>query len=147
MPTAELLFIETPPSFNAVGFTGDRRAFTRAKKKWQTQIEWALIAEKVPRGLPSVEVTVYMRFPKRRGRDELNYSVLVDKALGDALTCSRPAKERAMLRQAGALNAWLEDDTSEFYRFIGVVFEPEPGPARTRIVLEWPDEEEARCVS
>jgi hypothetical protein len=55
----------------------------------------------VPRGLQSVRAKVTIRFKQRRRRDEGNFRVILEKALGDALV------------EGG----WLPDDTSDLYRF------------------------------
>lgn len=111
----------TPPSFNKVGYTGNRWALTRAKKQLQQTVEGMLMASGMPRNLDSVRASASMRFPKRRGRDANNYEVILDKALGDALKNGR----------------WIADDQPEFYSFAGVTFEPDVGPERTTVVLEY----------
>lgn len=121
MDICEITHDATPPSFNETGFTGSRWKLTRAKKEWQQVIEARLMVADLPRGLVRVKATVRLRFPKRRGRDTNNYVVLLDKVLGDALVNGR----------------WLPDDTPEFYTFAGLAFEPEPGPHRTTVVLEY----------
>lgn len=115
-----LEFNETPSSFNRAGARGSWWTFATAKKKWQRDIGWALIASGAKRPLPSpCSVHAVLRFPQRRRRDEGNFKVLLEKACGDALT----------------EGSWLPDDTPEHYRFTRVEFEEERGPARTRIVI------------
>lgn len=127
MDICELTYAATPPSFNEVGYTGSRWKLTKAKKEWQQVIEGLLMASGLPRGQPGfssltrVNASARMRFAKRRGRDIGNYVVLLDKVLGDALVNGR----------------WLANDTPEFYTFAGLSFEPEPGPDRTTVVLEY----------
>lgn len=55
----------------------------------------------VPRGLESVTATAELRFKQRRRRDEGNFRVILEKALGDALV------------EGG----WLADDTADHFRF------------------------------
>lgn len=97
---------DTPPSFNAVGHTGNRWAWTKAKKDWQATIEMALMVAGVPRGLGNVVARAELHFPTNRRRDEGNYRTLLEKCLGDALVNGR----------------WLKDDTPEFFRFDRILF-------------------------
>lgn len=127
MDICEFTYAATPPSFNEVGTRGTRWAVTRAKKEWQGALEGLLMAHGPPRGAPGssslvrVNASARLRFPKRRGRDINNFVVILDKALGDALKNGR----------------WIEDDRPEFYTFGGLSFDPDLGPNRTTIVLEY----------
>lgn len=71
------------------------------KLQWQEWLTAALLVEKVPKGLGSVRVQGELRFKQRRRRDEGNFRVILEKALGDALVSG----------------GWLGDDTSDLYRF------------------------------
>jgi hypothetical protein len=107
----------TPPSFNAVGHTGNRWKWTKEKKRWQESIELALMVW-LPRELYTfIEARAILTFPTKRRRDEGNYRVLLEKCLGDALVNG----------------GWLADDTPDQFRFHGVEFEH--GEARTQIIL------------
>jgi hypothetical protein len=97
----ELKLFDVPPSFNKVGHTGSRWAWTRAKKQWQGDIEIALMASQIPRGLMQVRASARLYFDTNRRRDEGNYRVLLEKCLGDALVNGK----------------WLPDDTADFYSF------------------------------
>lgn len=108
----------TPPSFNKVGHSGCRWAWTREKKKWQEDFETLLMAASVPRGLSKVEVSAVLSFPTKRRRDEGNYRTLLEKCLADALVNG----------------GWLPDDTPEFFTFGRVSFEK--GASETRILLD-----------
>lgn len=101
MTRAALSVPGTPPSFNSVGYRSHWAVGQRHKKQWQEWLATALMVAQVPRGLESVKVTATLRFKQRRRRDEGNFRVILEKALGDALV------------EGG----WLADDTSEQYRF------------------------------
>jgi hypothetical protein len=131
MPEFSILLVgSTPPSFNKVGHTGNRWAWTRQKKIWQEMIETALLAEGIPRGLPRVTVTADLTFPDRRKRDTGNFRTLLEKCAGDALVNGR----------------WLPDDTPEFFEFGAVRFHVgnrEGHRVRaTKLTLTIPDEVE-----
>lgn len=101
MPAATLEIPGTPPSFNAIGYRSHWAVGRRHKLQWQEWISTALMVEQVPRGLTSVTAAAEIRFKARRRRDEGNFRVILEKALGDALV------------EGG----YLEDDTSEQFRF------------------------------
>ena len=109
---------DTPPSFNAVGHSGNRWKWTRAKKQWQETMETLLLAGAVPRGLRRVEARVELAFPTKRRRDVVNYRTLLEKCIGDALVNGR----------------WLSDDTPEFFHFAGVTFVQ--GKKLTKLILD-----------
>lgn len=127
MDICEITYNATPPSFNVVGTRASHWKVNRAKKEWQGAIEGLLMASGLPRGCPGfsgltrVNASARMRFPKRRGRDINNFVVILDKALGDALSNGN----------------WITDDKPEFYTFAGLTFEPDLGPNRTTVVLEY----------
>lgn len=115
----ELELPETPPSFNAVGHTGNRWTWTRAEKKWRETFETLLMVERVPRKLLAVDASASLRFPSKRKRDEGNYRTILEKALGDALTNG----------------GWLPDDNPDYYTFGRVRFHPEKGDPLTKVTL------------
>lgn len=104
MPQATLEVPETPPSFNAIGYRSHWAVGRRHKQQWQRWLSTALMVAQVPRGLSTVTATAELRFKQRRRRDEGNFRVILEKALGDALV------------EGG----WLADDTAEYYRFGGL---------------------------
>jgi hypothetical protein len=116
----------TPPSFNAIGYRSHWAVGQRHKKLWQEWISIALMEQAVPRGLTppglsKVSATATLRFGQRRRRDEGNFRVIIEKALGDALV------------QGG----WLADDTAEQYRFGALnLYAPVEKP-ETIIVLDY----------
>lgn len=111
---------DTPPSFNAVGHSGNRWAWTKAKKDWQGMIEIAMMAIQIPRGLLSVTASAELCFPTTRRRDEGNYRTILEKCLGDALVNG----------------GWLSDDTPDAFRFDRVTFAK--GEKRTTLLLKVP---------
>ncbi|HYJ22610.1 MAG TPA: hypothetical protein VEW07_11390 [Solirubrobacterales bacterium] len=116
----------TPPSFNQIGYRSHWAVGQRHKKQWQEWISIALMEQAVPRGLMAgglklVTATATLRFKQRRRRDEGNFRVIIEKALGDALV------------QGG----WLADDTAEQYRFGALnLYAPVDKP-ETIIVLDY----------
>lgn len=116
----ELRLPDTPPSFNKVGHSGNRWTWTKTKKQWQEWIEVALMEARVPRNQESVFVTAVLQFPTRRRRDAGNYRTLLEKTLGDALVNG----------------GWLADDTPDQFVFGKLVFDQEPGPKQTTLILE-----------
>jgi len=91
----------TPPSFNQVGLRSHWTIGRNEKLKWQGWLSIALMEQRVPRRLKRVDVSATLRFKQKRRRDEGNFRVILEKALGDALVEGN----------------WLADDTSDLYRF------------------------------
>jgi hypothetical protein len=111
----------TPPSFNAIGYRSHWAVGQRHKKQWQKDLSTALMVAQVPRGLESVKVTATLRFKQRRRRDEGNFRVILEKALGDALV------------EGG----WLSDDTADQYRFGELSLLAPVDRPETIVVLEY----------
>jgi len=111
----------TPPSFNQVGLRTHWAVGRRHKLKWQEFCTTALLEQRVPRNLDAVMVSARLEFPQRRRRDEGNFRVIIEKALGDALVAG----------------GWIEDDTPDHYTF-GAVELVAPAPAaRTLVTIAW----------
>lgn len=126
MQTATLELHSTPPSINVTGVgrassRGAAIAQSKVKKRLQADLELVLLAELGRRELGTVQATALLRFPTPRRRDEGNYRAVIEKALGDALTNG----------------SWLVDDTPEFFTFGALTFDPELGPARTWLSLDY----------
>jgi hypothetical protein len=117
MRSATLEVPGTPPSFNAVGLRSHWSVGRRHKRQWQEWLGTALMVAGVPRGLISVTATAELHFKQKRRRDEGNFRVIPEKALGDALVEGR----------------WLEDDTPEHYSF-GMVQLVAPSPKPLTLV-------------
>lgn len=117
----------TPPSFNAIGYRSHWAVGRRHKLQWQEWLSTALMVAQVPRGLKSVTATAELRFKQRRRRDEGNFRVILEKALGDALV------------EGG----WLADDTADQFRF-GLLELSCPWPeAVTEITLAYSEQSNA----
>jgi hypothetical protein len=110
---------DVPPSLNRVGSRGSHWAYDDKKRQWQTDLGLLLMAAKLPRGLERVEASASLRFPTVKRRDEGNFSWMLEKALGDALTEGR----------------WLKDDQAGMYSFTGITFEDELGPKRSLVTV------------
>lgn len=110
-----------PKSLNAVGSRGSHFAFANEKKKWEGMIFIALNQAKVPRGLIYIEATAVLYPPTKHKRDEGNFRMMLEKALGDVL-------------QVGG---WLADDSTDQFRFGRLEFaETKPKPGLTVLMLE-----------
>lgn len=121
MTTHTIYYDDTPPSFNAVGFTGNRWALTAAVKEWKELLGALLLLELqngLPRGCNRVSARVDMEFPSRRRRDAENYRVIISKALGDALTAAQV----------------IPDDTADYFELVAVDIEA-TDRSRTTIYL------------
>ena len=126
MPQFVLAYPATPPSFNKVGHSGSRWAWTKQKKAWQGTFETLLLAQAVPRGLAMVRARGVLVFATRRRRDAVNYRTLLEKCLGDALV-GDPA--------VWPEGRWLPDDTPDRFTFEKVDFQVGAAP-ETRLILE-----------
>ena len=110
----------TPPSFNSTRYAHWRKV-KRATDEWAMRILVEIQKARIPRGVERVQAEALMRFPTRRRRDEGNFRVTIEKALGDVLVAQRI----------------IPDDTRDRYRFLSVDFVEKPGPNWTRIDIEW----------
>lgn len=110
----------TPPSYNVTAHAHWQQV-RRHKQNWQQACEIALMAAAVPRGLGSVMVSGRLEFTTNRRRDEGNFRVIIEKALGDALTNG----------------GWLEDDTPDQYQFGKLEIVAPARRARTLVTIAW----------
>lgn len=117
--TLTLVYEDVPPSFNVVGARQGGIAFHRQKKRWQGIFEDLMLATGFPRDWEEIVCSAELQFPEKRKRDEGNFRVLIEKALGDALVNG----------------GWIEDDDYEHYRFERVKFSQQPGSKLTRVSL------------
>lgn len=115
----ELTLYETPKSLNTVGSRGSHWAYTKEKKKWEGLLGMALMVAKVPRHLARVEASAVLTFKQKRTRDEGNYRMMLEKALGDVLVAG----------------GWLSDDDPERYSFGKLVFDPDRGDPLTKVAI------------
>lgn len=110
----------TPPSYNVTAHAHWQKV-RRAKQEWQRNCELALMVAQVPRGLGSVLVSGRLEFKQRRRRDEGNFRVILEKALGDALTNGN----------------WIPDDTPDHYRFGALELSAPCSRPRTLVTIAW----------
>jgi hypothetical protein len=112
-----------PPSFNVLASgqgSGNAMVYANLKKAWEDILAELLEASALPKGLGRVMVEGEITFPDRRtDRDQGNFRVILEKALGDAL-------ERG---------GWLERDDWIRYEFGGLAQRYERGVSRTRLML------------
>lgn len=107
-----------PPSLNVFG-SGDPGWWQGLKEQWSEVLREELERSDLPRGLFGVFVEGEAVFPQAAGRDQGNFRVLLEKALGDVL----------------ASGGWIEADTWDRYEFGNLVQRIEPGVSATRLVL------------
>jgi hypothetical protein len=115
-----------PPSLNVLG-SGDVFTFQRIKEEWTALLALRLEASGLPRGLGRVVAEGEATFPDPRRRDQGNFRVLLEKALGDVLVNGCEAE--------GIAGGWLKDDDWTRYEFGGLAYAHEPGVSRTRLML------------
>ena len=90
----------TPPSYNTLVHAHWRKNH-RVKQQWEEWCWLALLQVELPKGLQRVTASALLHFKQYRRRDEGNFRVVLEKALGDALV----------------KGGWLDDDTPDHYRF------------------------------
>lgn len=118
----------TGGSFNAFGSGGGGHAgagqWQGIKAQWEKVLDAKLREVGLPLGLGGVFVEGRMTFPDRAARDQGNFRVVLEKALGDVL-------------QSGG---WLEADDWTRYEFGGLAYAYVAGVSRTelRIYPRWP---------
>lgn len=116
--------IGAPPSLNVFG-GGPTRVYLGMKQTWQRLLTTKLEESGLPRGLQRVVVEGEVTFPDRGRRDQGNFRVLLEKALGDALVRGYEDME----------GGWLADDDWLSYEFGGLAYNYEHGVSRTRLLL------------
>lgn len=121
MTKAILQIPGVPTSFNEVGLRSHWSVGRTQKLKWEEWISYALMAQRVPKGLQKVNATATIAFQYRRKRDEGNFRPLIEKALGDVL-------------QSGG---WLPDDDPRYYSFGAVELIAPVSDPSTVIVLDY----------
>jgi Holliday junction resolvase RusA-like endonuclease len=123
VPTARLEWDDCPPSMNAKasGYGANHHVASRTKRTWEGVMMAMLLKAKLPKDLAWVRVNMELRFPDKRRRDEGNFRMVVEKALGD------------VMQRMG----YISDDTPDIYRFGSVTFDPEKGPKRMILTLDY----------
>lgn len=107
-----------PPSLNALG-DGNRFAYRAMKTAWEERLVSLIERTDLPRPLARVTVEGLLTVPDRTRRDQGNFRVILEKALGDALV----------------LGGWLEDDDWSRYSFGGLEFRYVKGESGLRLIL------------
>jgi hypothetical protein len=108
-----------PESFNYLAGR-DPKVYRAKIEQWKALLFDLLAASDLPKGLTHVLVEGEVSFgDSRKGRDQGNHRVLVEKALGDALVTG----------------GWLPDDTWDHYEFGGFARIEEPGVSAVRLML------------
>lgn len=110
-----------PASFNVWSGTGaaGTQAFKGVKDIWERIFTEALKDSELPLGQERIYVEGEVTFPDAGDRDQGNFRVILEKALGDAL-------ERG---------GWLEKDDWTRYEFGALSMRVEPGVSETRLML------------
>lgn len=107
-----------PESFNVFASSG-WSVYQAAKKRWAVVLLPLLEQSGLPKELAGVMVEGEATFPDRAARDQGNYRVILEKALGDVL-------------QEGG---WIEADDWTRYSFGDLAYRYERGVSRTRLML------------
>ena len=119
----DLAHFGAPPSFNAVsGGRGTGSAAMVAanlKKTWEQILREAIRPTGLPKDLGKVFVEGTIVFPDRGRRDQGNFRVILEKALGDVLVSE----------------GHLSDDDWSRYEFGQLSMEVEPGVSATRLAI------------
>lgn len=126
-PKGDLCHLGAPGSFNAFGSGANIHVWQGLKKQWMGVFRAGLEAAGLPKGLGRVLAEGQVCFGTRQKRDQGNFRIVIEKALGDTL------------KEYG----WLEDDDWERYEFGGLALEYVPGENWTRIMVfpSWPEED------
>jgi len=118
----DIAHMGAPPSFNALASgqgSGNAMVYAGLKARWQEVLTERLAATDLPKGLAHVLVEGEITFPDRGRRDQGNFRVIVEKALGDALV----------------EGWWLADDSWDFYSFGNLEARYVKGESATRLYL------------
>jgi len=122
-PKGDRAHFGAPPSYNAIGSGrgtgGAAMVGASLKQAWQSLLSDLLAASGLPKGLDRVYVEGEITFPDRGRRDQGNYRVILEKALGDAL----------------ASGQWIRDDDWTQYEFGQLSMRVHPGESATRLVI------------
>lgn len=110
----------SPPSFNAGGSGGNHFIYQSTKANWEERILELLAETDLPRGLDRVEVEGTCCFDSSTRRDQGNFRVIIEKALGDALV----------------RGGYLRDDDWEHYEFGALRREYEKGVSWTEFRIQ-----------
>jgi hypothetical protein len=107
-----------PESFNVIAGRNPQ-IYRAAVERWAEALGPLLTQSGLPRGLGKVVAEGEVSFGDEHDRDQGNFRVIVEKALGDALV----------------RGGYLQSDTWSRYEFGGLQRREEPGVRRTRLML------------
>ena len=120
---ADLAHFGAPPSYNAVGTgrgsSGAAMVGANLKQAWERLLRELLAESGLPKSLGGVYVEGEITFPDRSRRDQGNYRVILEKALGDALV----------------KGGWLKDDDWTRYEFGQLTQRYQLGESATRLTI------------
>lgn len=117
-PKSSTDHLGAPESFNV--FAGrDPNVYRTIIGRWSAALEPLLEASGLPRPLDAVKASGTATFPDVSDRDQGNYRVIVEKALGDALV----------------KGGWLTSDDWTRYEFGDLSYAYEPGVSQTVLVV------------
>lgn len=118
-----------PASFNVWSGSGtdNTQAYKGIKDIWQRILATHLEAVGLPRGQQRIEAEGIVTFPDRANRDQGNFRVILEKALGDALVDGS--------EKANVPGGWLDDDNWDAYEFGALRMRVVPGVSATQLTL------------
>lgn len=116
-----LVHIGTPQSLNALVRQGNPHVYRGWKANWHERLVELLDEALLPRPLEHVHATGLLCFPTRTERDQGNFRVLLEKALGDALVAG----------------GWLPDDHWDYFEFGDLRRTYARGEAWTEVTLRY----------
>lgn len=118
-----------PASFNVWSGSGveGTQAYKGVKDIWQRILATLLEESGLPRGQKRIEAEGVITFPDSANRDQGNFRVILEKALGDALVDGSEKAEVA--------GGWLADDNWDAYEFGALRMRVVPGVSATQLTL------------
>jgi hypothetical protein len=118
-----------PASFNVWSGSGtdNTQAYKGIKDIWQRILATHLQASGLPRGQKRIEAEGVVTFPDSANRDQGNFRVILEKALGDALV---DGSEKAEVP-----GGWLADDNWSAYEFGALRMRVVPGVSATELTV------------
>lgn len=128
MPKGHRDHMGQPPSFNPIVSgqgSGNAMVYQGQKKLWQSALTDLLQESGLPRGLTRVMAEGEAVFPDRRRRDQGNFRVMLEKALGDALVSGF----------GEVPGGWLPDDSWDHFEFGNLTYVHRPRVSATRLTI------------
>lgn len=122
----------TPPSFNVFGSGANRFTYQGYKQAWQARFLELLDESGLPRELDYVLVEGELCFPQKaggKGRDQGNFKVVLEKAMGDAL------EQGGYVGFRKPDGLFVPNDNWEHYEFGSLAYRIVPGECWTRLLV------------